>query len=159
MDPHAAADRERGFTIIELMTVVMIIAVLIAILIPNFLKARRPAQDRQAQSLLREGLTTAAEAGTDAPEPPDASALATADPALHFVGAATAAQARERSISVATGTSSGTAYLLLASHSSSGRCYAVLARAEAAPRYQRVDADACTAADFDPGSGWSDSWP
>jgi type IV pilus assembly protein PilA len=42
-----------GFTLIELMVVVMIIAVLIAIAIPSFLGFRKSAQDRAAQSELR----------------------------------------------------------------------------------------------------------
>ncbi len=48
---------EDGFTLIELMVVVMIIAILIAIAIPTFLGARTRAQDRAAQSDLRNGLT------------------------------------------------------------------------------------------------------
>jgi type IV pilus assembly protein PilA len=42
-----------GFTLIELMVVVMIIAVLIAIAIPSFLGFRKSAQDRSAQSDIR----------------------------------------------------------------------------------------------------------
>lgn len=42
-----------GFTLIELMVVVMIIAVLIAIAIPSFLGFRSSAQDRSAQSDVR----------------------------------------------------------------------------------------------------------
>ena len=44
---------DEGFTLIELMVVVMIIAVLIAIAIPSFLGFRKSAQDRAAQSDLR----------------------------------------------------------------------------------------------------------
>jgi type IV pilus assembly protein PilA len=50
---------ERGFTLIELMVVVMIIGVLIAIAIPVFLGARGRAQDRAAQSSLRNALAAA----------------------------------------------------------------------------------------------------
>ena len=50
-------DTEEGFTLIELMVVVLIIAILIAIAIPTFLGARQRAQDRAAQSALRNGLT------------------------------------------------------------------------------------------------------
>jgi type IV pilus assembly protein PilA len=50
-------DDEEGFTLIELMVVVLIIAILIAIAIPTFLGARERAQDRAAQSDLRNGLT------------------------------------------------------------------------------------------------------
>jgi type IV pilus assembly protein PilA len=50
-------DEEDGFTLIELMVVVLIIAILIAIAIPTFLGARQRAQDRAAQSNLRNALT------------------------------------------------------------------------------------------------------
>ncbi len=49
--------RDEGFTLIELMVVVLIIAILISIAIPTFLGARRRAQNRAAQSNLRNALT------------------------------------------------------------------------------------------------------
>jgi type IV pilus assembly protein PilA len=58
-------DAEEGFTLIELMVVVLIIAILIAIAIPQFLGARSRAQDRAAQSSLRNALTAAKTAYTD----------------------------------------------------------------------------------------------
>lgn len=51
--------REDGFTLVELMVVILIISVLIAIAIPTFLGARTRAQDRAAQSDLRNTLTAA----------------------------------------------------------------------------------------------------
>lgn len=51
--------REEGFTLVELMVVILIIALLIAIAIPTFLGARTRAQDRAAQSELRNTLTAA----------------------------------------------------------------------------------------------------
>ncbi len=48
---------EEGFTLVELMVVVLIIAILVAIAIPTFLGARDSAQDRAAQSDLRNALT------------------------------------------------------------------------------------------------------
>jgi type IV pilus assembly protein PilA len=56
---------DKGFTLIELMVVVLIIAILIAIAIPTFLGLRQRAQDRAAQSELRNGLTAAKAFYTD----------------------------------------------------------------------------------------------
>src|SRR2546428_14171160 len=56
---------EDGFTLIELMVVVLIIAILIAIAIPTFLGARKRAQDRAAQSSLRNTVTAAKAIFTD----------------------------------------------------------------------------------------------
>ncbi len=58
--------KDEGFTLIELMVVVLIIAILIAIAIPTFLGARRRSQDRAAQSDLRNALTAEKTHYTDA---------------------------------------------------------------------------------------------
>ena len=52
-------DNDSGFTLVELMVVVLIIAILIAVAIPTFLGARTRAQDRASQSELRNALTAA----------------------------------------------------------------------------------------------------
>ncbi|HVL90757.1 MAG TPA: prepilin-type N-terminal cleavage/methylation domain-containing protein [Actinomycetota bacterium] len=59
-------DKEEGFTLIELMVVVLIIAILIAIAIPTFLGARKRAQDRAAQSNIRNAFTAEKTIYTDA---------------------------------------------------------------------------------------------
>jgi type IV pilus assembly protein PilA len=56
---------DKGFTLIELMVVVLIIAILIAIAIPTFLGLRERAQDRAAQAELRDALTAAKAYYTD----------------------------------------------------------------------------------------------
>ena len=50
--------REDGFTLIELMVVVLILAILVTIGLPTFLGARSRAQNRAAQALIRQGLST-----------------------------------------------------------------------------------------------------
>jgi len=85
-------DSEEGFTLIELMVVVLIIAILIAIAIPQFLGARSRAQDRAAQSSLRNALTAAKTAYTDVNSYGSATSvdLPAIEPSLTYVAAGTA---------------------------------------------------------------------
>ena len=57
---HRMRRNDDGFTLIELMVVVLIIAILIAVAVPTFLGARERAQDRAVQANLRNGVTAAA---------------------------------------------------------------------------------------------------
>jgi type IV pilus assembly protein PilA len=84
---------DRGFTLIELMIVVLIVAILIAIAIPTFLGQRKEAEDSAAKSNLRNALTTekafyasGAEVFTD-----DLDLLSAIEPSLFNVSAASPA--------------------------------------------------------------------
>ena len=111
---------QRGFTLIELMVVVLIIAILIAIAIPTFLGARKRAQDRAAQSSLRNSLTAAATIYTDAEDYTQATpaALLASEPSLTFA-ANTVDSADFKNVSVATTTSQ----VAMAALSKSGTCF------------------------------------
>ena len=113
---------EGGFTLIELMVVVLIIAILIAIAIPTFLGARERAQDKAAQSSLRNGLTAAKTLYTDSEDYATATpaALMTTEPSLTFVAAAGAASADPKTVSV---TSTAANLVVMAAASKSGRCF------------------------------------
>jgi type IV pilus assembly protein PilA len=56
---YEGEEAESGFTLIELMVVLLIIAILLAIAIPTFLGVTQSANDRAAQSNLTNGLTEA----------------------------------------------------------------------------------------------------
>lgn len=114
---------DRGFTLIELMVVVLIIAILIAIAIPTFLGARERSQDRAVQSNLRNGLTAAKVIYADSEDYTEATTthLEEIEPSLDFV---TGAESTARDIiSVSSGS---TQAIEMVGLSASGSCWGLV---------------------------------
>lgn len=170
-------EREGGFTLIELMVVVMIIAILVGIAIPAFLGARKRAQDTASKSNLRNALSTAQTVFTDNQAylavadvvgPPAVagmvSTLGSEEPSLTFK-ANDAASAAAKEISVKTLTSTGGTGLdeiILSSKAASGKCFflrhvATAGQANLSGSYMAsvANAGAACAADDAPATGWS----
>jgi type IV pilus assembly protein PilA len=64
-DTHARQRAENGFSLVELMMVVLIIVVLMAIAVPTFMSARDTARDRAVGQNVRNALTAVRAAGSD----------------------------------------------------------------------------------------------
>lgn len=116
--------KDEGFTLIELMVVILIIAILMAIAIPTFLGARSRAQNRAAESNLRNALTAAKTGYTDSQSYySSTAALASIEPSLSWVTALVAASKGANQVAVTT-LDSGNVVCLMA-QAASGNYYAI----------------------------------
>ncbi len=151
---------ESGFTLIELMVVVLIIAILIAIAIPTFLGARDRANDKAAESSLRNGLTAAKTIYTDGENYGDVvpgvgnTALQDTEPSLTFQ---TAASDGPKVVAV---DSTAANLVEMASLSKSGTCFYIRDNTQGpGTEFASSKTDACDGTVVTPGNGWSgDGW-
>ena len=121
---EAEEGAESGFTLIELMVVLLIMAILLAIAIPTFLGVKGGAQDRSAQSDLTNALTAAKSFYANNGSYPVATSLVAAmqsnEPELSWgTGAAVTNPAHEISVAV----SSDGNVLVLATESATKTCW------------------------------------
>jgi type IV pilus assembly protein PilA len=152
---HAAGD-EAGFTLVELLMVVAIIGILLAIAVPTFLGTRRGADDRAAQTLVRNLLVSARSASVEGGA--TNAEIQADEPSLHVLPGDTEGQARGSEVSVRTGTNGGHHFVILASRAVSGTCFAILEQESVPTGYQQRTGGACTADSFDPAAGWASQW-
>ncbi len=119
-------EKEGGFTLIELMVVILIIAILLAIAIPTFLGARTRAQNRAAESNLRNALTAAKTLYSDSSDYSGVNTtnMTSVEPSLTFVAPPTTTVG-DVAVATAAGTGSTTSpqTVELAALSASGNCY------------------------------------
>jgi type IV pilus assembly protein PilA len=153
---------ERGFTLIELMVVVLIIAILLAIAIPTFLGARERASDRAAQTNLRNAHTAAFVyyVGKSQQFTEDTGLMQDVDPSLSYTNDASSLVAGPQ-IYVEVppaGTSRPLDTIYLGSRSGTGRCFWI--RSIGDENHPRFATDDCTpeVAAPDLGLSFTDRW-
>jgi type IV pilus assembly protein PilA len=145
---------DEGFTLIELMVVVLIIAILIAIAIPTFLGARQRAQDRAAQSNIRNAFTAEKTYYTDAQAyTATVSDLTAIEPSLSYTGAAASLAASGNLVYVAvSGTNNDT--VTLGARSGSGKCFWLQDNTTTGTTYASSTASPCAVPGSITGSSW-----
>src|SRR5664280_3392555 len=123
---HVAGEvgEDAGFTLIELMVVLLILAILLAIAIPTFLGVTKSANDRAAQSNLNTAMLNAKAAyqangqSYGAPNTVNSTVLKSAEPGLSFT---TTNSTNQGQISVWSATTDGSA-IVLAAFSKANNC-------------------------------------
>jgi type IV pilus assembly protein PilA len=126
---HAAGDisEDAGFTLIELMVVLLILAILLAIAIPTFLGVTKSANDRAAQSNLNTAFVNAKAAFQQnsqsyATSATLTAALTTAEPSLSFINGNVTTGTAQSTVSVTT-SSDGNSLIMAVLSKATNNCW------------------------------------
>ena len=133
MTPNAIISRlrkrEEGFTLVELMVVVMIIAILMAIAIPTFLNSRKRAQDSAAKSSVRNALSAAQSVFSEEQVYPATAAMVTAmtseEPSLDFLATGSTNANTISVLTVPADATTPAATVVVSALSKSGKCFSL----------------------------------
>jgi type IV pilus assembly protein PilA len=155
---------EQGFTLLELMMVILIIAILIAVLMPVVAGAATKAKDRATQSTLNDALKTAKVVYSDkadytqaSPDIETALTAASGQNSLRFMDDSTdPSQVKDVSVAV-----TGPGSVVLGAVSKSGTCFYISDDMSAGTTYARLGASGGCAAGGAPLPGdaaWKSTW-
>jgi type IV pilus assembly protein PilA len=146
---------DEGFTLLELMVVVLVIAVLLAIAVPSYLGARSRASDRATQSNLRTAHVNELAWASDnqsAPFTADVDELLRQDASLDWTATRADLEGRLHSIYVYLDVVGTQPAVVVASKSRPGTCFWL--RAVANESHPRFATDDCSGTALDFRSSW-----
>jgi type IV pilus assembly protein PilA len=163
-DSDLQREDERGFSLIELLVVVLVIAILMAVAIPTFLGGRRTAGDRAIQGNVRNAFSaTRIYYNERLQYSADPSEMVAVEPSLTWTTTPLDDASSERSVYIATfDTPTPAQTVVVIGRTKQGRCFYlkdVMGGTTAGTFYDRKVASSAACPVPDPDDpAWSDGW-